>query len=71
MLLLRAKQRWNPESVDNELIDLFAQVHEVSDVGIRTACYAWMLYHLGLFEERESNGFFRGPVTNQLATLRL
>ncbi|WP_143746535.1 hypothetical protein [Caballeronia catudaia] len=48
MLLLRAKQRWSPEAIDGDLIDLFAQVHGVADVGIRTACYAWMLYHLGL-----------------------
>ncbi|HDR8962472.1 TPA: ATP-binding protein [Burkholderia vietnamiensis] len=46
MSLLRAKERWTPGTIDVDLIDLFAQVHVVSDVGIRTACYAWMLYHL-------------------------
>ncbi|WP_020071109.1 hypothetical protein [Paraburkholderia caledonica] len=53
MLLLRGRQRWNPEAVDSDLIDLFAQVHTVSDVGIRTACYAWMLYHIGLLRDKD------------------
>ncbi|WP_395756662.1 hypothetical protein [Achromobacter sp. EB05] len=54
MTLLRAKHKWNPCAVDIELIDLFVEVHEVADVGIRTACYAWMLYHLGHFENKDS-----------------
>ncbi|TCK94719.1 hypothetical protein [Paraburkholderia sp. BL9I2N2] len=54
MLLLRAKQRWSEDGVDSDLIELFAQVHGVSDVGIRTACYAWMLYHLGHLFEKDS-----------------
>ncbi|SDR27945.1 hypothetical protein SAMN05443245_4201 [Paraburkholderia fungorum] len=54
MLLLRGKQRWKTDAVDADLIDLFAQVHGVSDVGIRTACYAWMLYHAGLLRDKDS-----------------
>lgn len=53
MSLLRAKHRWNPGTIDGDLIDLFYRVHGVTDVGIRTACYAWMLYHLSHLDGKE------------------
>ncbi|MDR5785228.1 hypothetical protein P9281_01445 [Caballeronia sp. LP003] len=54
MLLLRGRQRWKHDSIDTDLIDLFAQVHSVSDIGIKTACYAWMLHHLGRLSDLDA-----------------
>lgn len=46
MLLLRAKQRHGDANIEHSLIDLHQAIGHVKDIGIRTTCYAWMLYHL-------------------------
>lgn len=44
MALIRATHLSDPTASDNELIELFAEIHEIKEVSIRAACWAWMLY---------------------------
>lgn len=53
MLLLRAKQRHGDDSVEADLIGLHHTIGYVNDIGIRTTCYAWMLYHLEHLANKE------------------
>lgn len=44
MALIRADHLREPAASDNELLELFSEIHEIKEISIRAACWAWMLY---------------------------
>jgi hypothetical protein len=44
MALIRTTYLSDSAISDNELIELFTEIHEIKEVSIRAACWAWMLY---------------------------
>lgn len=53
MLILRAKRKHLDSTVEEDLVNLHYSIASVTDVGNKTACYAWMLYHLNLMEGKD------------------
>lgn len=53
MLLHRTRHAVNTNSTELALIDLFVEIQSINELSVRATCWAWMLFHLSMFEDAE------------------
>jgi hypothetical protein len=51
MQFCKSRHKSSNLEVEMALIDLFVEIQQLPDLSTRATCWAWMLYHLSLFEE--------------------
>lgn len=50
MQFYKSRHKSNNLEVEIALIELFVEIQQLSDLSTKATCWAWMLYHLSLFE---------------------
>jgi hypothetical protein len=51
MQFYKSRHKSSSLEIEIALIDLFVEIQQLPDLSTKATCWAWMLYHLSLFEE--------------------